>query len=616
MKRIITLLLIISTLFSVLSLTACDLDEGSKESKEKTVTVSFTVEADATPVSSQTVESDACVEKPADPSRSGYAFLGWYLNGVPFDFSTPITEDITLVAMWTESSADIPEEESPKGDGWWDNITYEQTTLTFKLTKNSNLSELTSGCERYMEGAGTYADDIDEMVEKRNADALYYTNIEKIIYSYYTDTSEYFYTKAFDVMHDEIHNPDIKSADMYCNYVPDMFVASLHGCFANIKSTANGANYFNLKDDGYMTDYMSSTTLNPQKLYLVASDYFIDFTRSFYCVPVNVALYNEIVNANLCNDYDDSKSLDVNDLFAQVEAGEWTYRKLMDYCSALYAKYGDTNSDVIGDDINDTLGFALAQISLPARALVYSSSVKFISKDGTDYGYCYDEENQALYDLAGAIQSLVESESIMCVKLSDAASINKATSYLAIRTQFTNGKMLFGGICVLDDLTKNEYQSMHNGDGTGFGVLPVPVYKNADRYNTAVHVTAKVGAISSATQKFSECTAFLHYNSSHSDEIMAEYLDSNFTLAESDFQSGNLEMIKLMHSSLRNGFDFLAEEAIQILHESGTNSGRWHGIIVNSYYCAANIRIEYAALAVKKNSYLNEIIGKYLRTEQ
>lgn len=35
------------------------------------------------------------------PSKTGYVFDDWYLNGKPFDFSTPITEDITLVAQWT-----------------------------------------------------------------------------------------------------------------------------------------------------------------------------------------------------------------------------------------------------------------------------------------------------------------------------------------------------------------------------------------------------------------------------------------------------------------------------------------------------------------------------------
>ncbi len=33
-------------------------------------------------------------------TRSGYDFLGWYLNGQKYDFNTPVTQKITLVAKW------------------------------------------------------------------------------------------------------------------------------------------------------------------------------------------------------------------------------------------------------------------------------------------------------------------------------------------------------------------------------------------------------------------------------------------------------------------------------------------------------------------------------------
>ena len=45
------------------------------------------------------------VEKPADPTREGYTFAGWYSNEeltMPWDFDTPISDNITLYAKWTE----------------------------------------------------------------------------------------------------------------------------------------------------------------------------------------------------------------------------------------------------------------------------------------------------------------------------------------------------------------------------------------------------------------------------------------------------------------------------------------------------------------------------------
>ena len=36
------------------------------------------------------------------PTKTGYAFVGWYKDGEPFDFNTPITGDITLTAVYEE----------------------------------------------------------------------------------------------------------------------------------------------------------------------------------------------------------------------------------------------------------------------------------------------------------------------------------------------------------------------------------------------------------------------------------------------------------------------------------------------------------------------------------
>ena len=51
-------------------------------------------------VDSQTVKYGGMIEEPAKPTRSGYNFDGWYLNGKLFDFDTFVTSDITLIAKW------------------------------------------------------------------------------------------------------------------------------------------------------------------------------------------------------------------------------------------------------------------------------------------------------------------------------------------------------------------------------------------------------------------------------------------------------------------------------------------------------------------------------------
>ena len=53
-----------------------------------------------TSVASQTVVEGGVATKPTNPTRSGYTFVEWRLNGVAYNFSTKVTSNITLVAVW------------------------------------------------------------------------------------------------------------------------------------------------------------------------------------------------------------------------------------------------------------------------------------------------------------------------------------------------------------------------------------------------------------------------------------------------------------------------------------------------------------------------------------
>lgn len=58
-------------------------------------------------VSSQTVTEGQAVTKPADPTRNGYTFSGWKLNGSAYNFGSAVTGNITLVATWTQKNYTI-----------------------------------------------------------------------------------------------------------------------------------------------------------------------------------------------------------------------------------------------------------------------------------------------------------------------------------------------------------------------------------------------------------------------------------------------------------------------------------------------------------------------------
>ena len=60
-------------------------------------------------VKDQTPASGSTVTKPADPTREGYAFGGWYTDEActkAYDFSAAVTADMTLYAKWTKKATD------------------------------------------------------------------------------------------------------------------------------------------------------------------------------------------------------------------------------------------------------------------------------------------------------------------------------------------------------------------------------------------------------------------------------------------------------------------------------------------------------------------------------
>ena len=75
-----------------------------KANLNKAYTVTFNSNGGSS-VEAQTVNSGDKATKPSNPTKSGYTFKEWQKDGVTFDFTTAITEDIELKAVWTVKSS-------------------------------------------------------------------------------------------------------------------------------------------------------------------------------------------------------------------------------------------------------------------------------------------------------------------------------------------------------------------------------------------------------------------------------------------------------------------------------------------------------------------------------
>ena len=81
------------------------------------------------------VNDGETVDEPAEPTREGYTFRGWKLNGADYDFTAPVTSDLTITAAWTADEGtmnmdvDLSNISITKnveaGDNQYDEITFE-----------------------------------------------------------------------------------------------------------------------------------------------------------------------------------------------------------------------------------------------------------------------------------------------------------------------------------------------------------------------------------------------------------------------------------------------------------------------------------------------------------
>jgi hypothetical protein len=513
------------------------------------------------------------------------------------------------------------------------NFPWASGKLTFEMSNHSNGQELPSGCQNWMAGESTGKTSLTQIAadnRNRSAAAITKLNVE---YKFLPDNDpNYSWSKNYNRI--QTDQDKGQYSDMYCNFVYDLIGAYLAGCFHNLKTTEHGENFFEFAGDedygttigdstGYMYEYMTSLSIKEDKMYLVASDYFIDLVRAFYVVPVNITMLEEL---------DTNLPKTPADFAAMVSAGEWTYDKLIAYS----ANYGDATVQ------SDKKGFAIGEHSLSAAGLLYTTSVRLLTderklpgntfvSDGTNSPYSYAETNEKLLAFASALDNLMAQPGVVRFTKSDNGGLSN--SLLFIREQFTTNKVLFGGVIMLGSLEYQDYQNMKTAGGKGFLVVPVPLYTayneaTNDIYSTQIHNIGRIGAISVKSEKFSECSAFLNYQSTHSRYVKDTYYEQELLLSivgggttDSALLQANKEMLDLLRDSLITGFDKAYEDS-SALFDNGTlvttpDDGqkkfielKWHDIFDKKHYqMGATIAAYYSSLKPAKEAAMKALFN-------
>ncbi len=509
------------------------------------------------------------------------------------------------------------------------------TQIYVCLNENSNDQELSSELRRYLAGDTTKKESIDVDVARRNALAEATTRV-KVQYIYWGEgdtldkTAEgesAKWSESITRMKKTVETNAPKAPDIYVNQIYDMVAATLQGCFANILATGveGRDNYFSFVDPefneyrnatssdgkgtdgeewGYMMEYMSELGFSTKKQYLIASDYFIDLVRAFFVVPMNLNLLGQI-DKNAVAVYDkpadrnDDGKFNVDDFYSMVMDGEWTYDTLIAYSNAIFSNTSQ-NPNGSMDDIN---GFILTPSNgMISSALLYTTSVKIFDRvldEETGFYSCsYPDKNEELDAFCKKLAEMVAADGVYVERV----------DHLDVRAKFTSNQVLFGGIILLGSLEYQAYQEMKEGDG--FGILPVPVYRYGDSYLTMIHNMGRIAAIAANSGEFTQCTAYLDYQSTHSTDILNNYYEYKLEYDMAGGTAGNIYILEYIRENVRSAFDKTYDDAIGN-YVGNNESSSWAGIISKADFSETTMRDKYETNKNARVAAFNKIIEQY-----
>ncbi len=106
-------------------------------------------------INGEYIEEGNVVTKPSNPTRNGYTFKEWTLNGSTYDFATPITSDITLVAVWTKKEVSPNPNPNPKPSTpgcTYGNKNYNSNKYILSVYSNSNCATSKSEFQTLRDG--------------------------------------------------------------------------------------------------------------------------------------------------------------------------------------------------------------------------------------------------------------------------------------------------------------------------------------------------------------------------------------------------------------------------------------------------------------------------------
>ena len=313
--------------------------------------------------------------------------------------------------------------------------------------------------------------------------------------------------------------------DVYDIIINDLFPLaerSIEGSFLNMAD----APYIDCSQKYWYDDYMQELSLDGEKRYLLAGDYFIDVLRCAH------ALY---FNKDMLASYYDSADV----LYEEVKNNTWTYDKLIEYVTDCY-------SDLNGNgekDPDDQYGICMHAYWGPSIAFIISADLDFVTKN-SDGSMTLAMNNERSVKLLEKLNGIFYSNS------SYVASKDGGNAALEAQELCFNS-----GRCLI--LAYNRLGSFELLRDVGFevGIVPYPkLDEQQDHYITSSHDTAEVGVIPVTNQHFDmTCAALEVLNRETEKTVLPAYYETGLKVKYSR-DDVSAQMIDMIHDNIGGAF--------------------------------------------------------------
>ncbi len=309
------------------------------------------------------------------------------------------------------------------------------------------------------------------------------------------------------------------------------FSATMQGFLRDARvAPAGEENYFNFESDVWYTDFMAGLTIDRERIFALAGDYFIDVLREAECLYLNTKYYEEKIPDSL------------QDFYNMVERGRFTGDEMRYMIELAY----EDNIHQGYVDMEDNLGL-LCRRGTYFYPWMYGSNASLLEE--TANGWMFRDNPIEYTNLVDEIMKVYNAIGSYQATTAPGQEATEREEFLDL---FKSGRVLFVNGFTIGDL---EHTKMLNMDRKVAVVYPI-LSRSQGYYNTQIDFNAEVGFLPvQAKQNHAEISAYVQLLNEQSTDIVDQYFEESLKFKYSTEAVGAGRMIDIIHDTVSSGFE-------------------------------------------------------------